>query len=163
MPATAIRILFILAMLLMVWITPYQAQACSCIMTTYLAEWERANAVFLGTVVDIQSPPASDIVSSADPLTYTFRTFHVWKGQPRLQYQVQSARETMSCGAVFEQDETYVVYAFGQGDVLSTYLCTTNHPASYTWVYRYDLFVGVQKIRAGLGFTPLTYQDFLAR
>lgn len=153
------RIGVILTLLVTSLLLPYRARACSCIDSFYMTEWERTDAIFLGTVTNIHTPVPSSLFSSTDLVVYTFKPHHVWKGENWEEVTVEST-SVESCGASFRQDETYMVYAFGPSNGLYTYLCTLNHPAYSTWVYRHALSAGIEKIRTGLGFTSLIYQPF---
>jgi hypothetical protein len=146
---------FIIAVFLVVTLmSPYQAQACSCILPYVWREWEQSEAVFLGTVTDIQYMPPAPVMSSSDPITYTFDVHTVYKVGELSPFKVQSARETDSCGAGLEIGETYVVYAFPyqEQELLWTHSCTHPHPAATLSWYRYDILMVTRTLRGALGF-----------
>lgn len=144
----------IVVVLLVPLLIPHQVHACSCItpsFSRFSQEFERADTVFMGTVVKVQQMPPAEITSSLDPITYTFQVHAVWKGSRSSQIQVRSANDTASCGAYFIEDTPTIVYAFGSDEDLETYLCTLNHPANSTLLYRWTFFNAVQKVRQGWG------------
>ncbi len=132
---------------------PRQAQACSCILPYVWREWEESEAVFLGTVMDIQYLPPAPVMSSGEPITYTFDVHSVYKLGELSPVNVQSARETDSCGAGLEIGETYIVYAYRyqEQESLWTNSCTHTHPADTLSWYRYDILMVTQRLRGQLG------------
>ncbi len=103
--------------------------ACSCIMPPApeqaLAD---ASAVFAGQVVDAAPEAEGEVVSSADPIAYTFEVSEVWKGEATPTVIIRTARDSASCGFSFVAGESYVVYATESEGVLSTNLCSRTAP-----------------------------------
>jgi len=96
--------------------------ACSCAYPlSPEKEFERADYIFEGTVLSINSP-ATFVQSTADPAEVTFSVHTGWKGNLSEKMIIQTARSDVSCGYPFVVDSTYIVYAFG--DHKQTYLCS---------------------------------------
>ena len=86
----------------------------------YLA---RANLVFDGLAVASRDPKAgASIVSSADPIVWTFVVDRAIKGSPSLEQEVATARSGGSCGFTFQVGVSYRVYASAGGDGYTTNL-----------------------------------------
>jgi hypothetical protein len=145
------HLFIIIVVLLVPLLIPHQAHACSCGTRPFRAEFEDAHAVFIGTVTHIQDPPPSNIISTSDPITYTFRVHRVLKGTPVTIHKVQSVRETMSCGAGLEIEEMLVVYAFWYDSYLGTYLCNLNHPVNSLDIYFRQLNYSIEQLNEQLG------------
>jgi hypothetical protein len=115
---------------------PCTVFACSCLQPgTPIAELNRSDAVFAGTVVAIDGPSGVPTLttsfpfivfqnSSADPVSVTFDVSDVWKGPAYRQISVATSGDSASCGYSFQIGETYLVYAMGQGAELTTSLCS---------------------------------------
>ncbi len=98
----------------------------------------QADLVFEGVTVASQDPnTTATIVSSADPITWTFSVDQVVKGSPTGIQQVTTARSEASCGFTFTVGHRYRVYAQAAGRGFSTSLFSgtreiTAEPASTT-------------------------------
>ncbi len=93
--------------------TQVPAAACSCVGgdTSEHVEW--ADIVFRGTLVDIEktNPGDDDVVSSGDPVYYSFDVEETYKGDAR-DGVVESVRFGASCGLEgMRVDQSYVVFA----------------------------------------------------
>jgi hypothetical protein len=98
--------------------------ACSCVQPAPPKEsLEQSTAVFAGKVVDINVSGGAAI-SSADPVTVTFEVSKIWKGLDNESLVLTTARDGASCGYSFKQGEEYLVYTYGEGDKLSTGICS---------------------------------------
>lgn len=114
--------------------------ACSCILPAPPKEsLEKSTAVFAGKVVDVDVP-IGIVISSADPVKVTFDISKVWKGSNYKTLVVTTARDGASCGYSFKKGEEYIVYTYGEGDKLSTGICS-----------RTKLLVNAQEDLEGLG------------
>ena len=114
--------------------------ACSCISPAPPKEsLEKSTTVFAGKVVDIDVP-SGIVISSADPMKVTFDVSKVWKGPNYKTLVVTTARDGASCGYSFKQGEEYIVYTYGEGDKLSTGICS-----------RTNLLATAQEDLVGLG------------
>ncbi len=98
------------------------ACACSCAISTPQQSFEYADLVFTGTVAKVDSPPASFIRSSDDPVTFTFSVDKVEKGDAPGVVKITSAMDSASCGMNFALGTRYRVYA-AKGE---TGLCSGN-------------------------------------
>lgn len=89
------------------------AWACSCMETSDAEAFERAVAVFTGTVVGYHPPPMTDTWSSTDLAVWVFSVHEVKKGTVnRPTQEVASAVSGASCGLeIPEEQGTYEVYA----------------------------------------------------
>lgn len=106
-----------------------KAYACSCMEQTTKEHLDSSQAVFTGKVLRIDEfHPSFPLISSSDPLTITFQTDTVWKGQPEKIIKVNTALESASCGYPFELSKKYLVYAYSSDQVLTTGLCSGTKP-----------------------------------
>lgn len=106
------------------------AAACSCVASSDAAQLQAADAVFVGTVLGSEDPsePRNDgVVSSADPIDFSFAVERTDKGDLFTEEVVTTARSGASCGAEIGEGR-YLVYAIWDGDELSTDLCGGTRP-----------------------------------
>lgn len=98
--------------------------ACSCIQPAPpLESLEQSSAVFAGKVVDITVPRRINIRSD-DPIKVTFEVSQIWKGPDYKTIILTTARDGVSCGYSFKENEEYIVYTYGEEDELSTSICS---------------------------------------
>ncbi len=92
----------------------------------------RADVIFEGVYVSSRDPNAgASIVSSADPIFFTFAADRVLKGGPiSSPVVVSSARDGASCGATFTVGVRYRVYARNVSGALVTDSVSGNRPVS---------------------------------
>lgn len=109
-------------------VAPPRVAACSCMQLQPGQAQALADAVFIGSVVRVDDPTAGNpIVSTGDPVTYTFAVEETRKGLPLPQQQVTSSRDGASCGAGFTLGQRWVVYANApSGERLHSGLCSGN-------------------------------------
>lgn len=98
--------------LLMVLSAP-DSLACSCVAAELPEQMQRADVVFSGRAID-RDQAAGTLVSSADPVTWTFAVDRVHKGSAGKEQKVVSAQSEVSCGFEFELRRAYLVLASGQ-------------------------------------------------
>ena len=98
------------------------ALACSCIYPYPPPEesFEEADAVFSGKVTNIE------LTGMMPDQHYeaTFEVESIWKGISESEVVVDTAKDSAMCGFVFEEGETYVVYAYAKEDGLFTHICS---------------------------------------
>lgn len=100
------------------------ALACTCAATTDLAHHRAVDLVFTGVATDHRDPNASSgVVSSADPIVWTFEVESVDKGRVPESVEVHTARFGGSCGYGFEQGLRYQVFGRLQDGQLWTSIC----------------------------------------
>jgi len=103
------------------------ACACSCGSMSAEEAVARADAVFVGVAVDVNTPWRGPLVSSADPVTVTFDVGTVYKGDVPANARVQTVRDTASCGYRFEEGQRYLVHVYvGEDGIWATGLCDGN-------------------------------------
>ena len=86
--------------------------ACSCAMAGTEQYVDGADAVFTGTVTDKEPPPQRPVMSSMDPVTYTFDVERAFKGDLSDPLPVLSASSGASCGLEgVRVGQRYVVFA----------------------------------------------------
>ncbi|MGJ8666367.1 MAG: hypothetical protein ACSHW7_08385 [Patiriisocius sp.] len=112
-----------------------QSIACTCAeesnsLKEKVAEsFERGSYIFSGLVVNIEKENNSEIRSSFEEINYTFEVVKQYKGVPDTKtIKVKSYADSASCGYEFTLGQTYLVYANGLGDNISTTLCNRNNP-----------------------------------
>ena len=99
--------------------------ACSCLVTPEPLKKQIQNAfagadvIFSGEVVEIKDS-ASDNYS----LIVKFKVAKYWKGGPQTEITITTAKDSAMCGFNFETGKTYLVYAFGKSENLSTNNCS---------------------------------------
>lgn len=82
------------------------ARACTCTYTPpFEVAYERSEAVFLGTVVDLQPVPGQYLVRA------TLQVDAYWKGEPGTSAHVVTSDWVGTCGFPFEIDRQYLIYA----------------------------------------------------
>ncbi len=102
--------------------------ACSCAMASITDSLGFADVAFIGTTKAVEMPPPGDIVSSADPVHYSFAVHQVFKGPADLDSEIvaTTALNGASCGTAFGMEERWLVFAnFGEEGV-TTGLCSGN-------------------------------------
>lgn len=85
--------------------------ACSCAAITDAEAAEASDAVFVGTLVDVERPPPAESRSSTDPATYTFAVSEVLKGDAAERQEVVSEVWGASCGLELRGDGPFLVFA----------------------------------------------------
>lgn len=102
--------------------------ACSCIQMTPELALANANVAFVGVVTNIADPNAGDpIISSGDPVFYTFAVEEPLKGATGSDLVVSSARDGASCGMTFGLAQRWRIYAYADGSgSLATGICSGN-------------------------------------
>lgn len=125
------------------------ASACSCMPPgPPREEAERARAVFAGEVVEVE--PAGEVVKKADEkceqeqgawqsampthknVRVRFKVTRVWKNVAASEVVVTTPTNSAACGYAFRKGESYVVYAYGSGELgqLTTGLCSRTRTLS---------------------------------
>ena len=118
-------------------LAPDCASACSCASPAGVSprelvreELSYSDAVFAGKVVDIEDPAIS--LSSAAPMTVTFRVSEAWKGAEGETVQVRTEVSDAGCGYPFDEDGSYLVFAsegeLYDGEGLEVGLCGSTRP-----------------------------------
>ena len=103
--------LFVLALLFAFCVSSFSAVACSCIMPgTVAEEVERADAVFTGTVIAVDTPIYGAYVFPDVEVTFTVQKY--WKGVLSEPLVIHTGQGGGDCGFGFEEGESYLVYAY---------------------------------------------------
>jgi hypothetical protein len=100
------------------------AQACDCVSPPVDKAFEKAAAVFVGTVQQVKREEQSAI----NIVTLTVE--QAWKGIAADQktVTVQTASSGKACGYEFQEKVSYLVYAYGEGKSLRTGECSRTKP-----------------------------------
>ena len=121
--ATMALVLVLLVTLLLL-ATPAPAYACSCAPPPSPSlERDRADAVFSGTALDVDTFALPLLDQSGLPVRVTFEVNGVWKGDLSQRVVVRTARDEAACGYDFTVGKDYLVYARKGEDGLVTGLC----------------------------------------
>jgi hypothetical protein len=112
--------------------TRLEARACTCELPfgnlTLKQQVKKAKkqsqAVFVGEVIQIIQKPESYGVS------VKFRVGNVWKGKLSKEVTIFTGLGGGDCGYRFEVGESYLVYASGSNEHLSTNICQRTAPRS---------------------------------
>lgn len=114
---------------MMMLISGLHVQACSCAEAEPLEKaFATRDAVFSGTVVNIEKPKPRWIQSSAALVSVTIKVDTVWKGDVGEVATVKTAISGASCGYPFVENKTYLVYASHDGKDWRTILCDRTAP-----------------------------------
>lgn len=90
------------------------ALACSCAMASVEEQAQRADAIFVGQVVDVRdTAPVDGMVSSGDPVSYVVAVTRVYKGEVGATQEVVSARSGASCGLELPDSGSVLFFATG--------------------------------------------------
>jgi hypothetical protein len=92
------------------------AAACSCAPIDDEGAFDAADVVFVGELIDYEPPPRAEVMSSADPATWTFGVGEVFKGEAMAVQDVLSAVSGATCGLELPREH-------------ATVLVFANHPA----------------------------------
>jgi hypothetical protein len=115
------------------WVVAPSALACSCVPATAAEQLERADVVFVGTLVSREVVhPAPGVVSSDDPAVHVFAVDAVLTGTVGPSQEVVSADSSASCGLDLQGDGPFLVYAAylpgGPAGQLTATLCGGTAP-----------------------------------
>lgn len=112
---------------------PDCAYACSCAMPPG-SQKERAEralssseAVFSGEVAVIERNQKGPF-GGVDEVS--FRVSEVWKGPKRETLELTTQSQGIACGYHFEEEQEYLVYAYGKGKPFKVDLCSETKPLS---------------------------------
>ena len=103
------------------------ALACSCAQAGTAESLGFADVAFIGTAVAVEAPRPGDVISTADPIHYSFAVDQVFKG-PLTDAEIvaTTALDGASCGTSFAVNERWLVFAtIAEGEVW-TGLCSGN-------------------------------------
>ena len=125
-----------------------EARACTCelpplnlsLKQQVKKAQNQSKAVFLGKVIQVLQKPEADGVS------VKFRVEKVWKGRLSKGVTISTGRGGGDCGYGFEIGESYLVYASGSNESLSTNICQRTAPRSESGDMK---FLGKGKRRSG--------------
>jgi hypothetical protein len=143
------------ALLIISMLLPNKAQACECTIPRYMREWEVADAIFLGLLIDSQARLTNENV---EYVSYKFQIYRVWKGEYVSQIQVQSRLSSAYCGSFFSRDRAYIVFAYETDIGLETHQCTLTHPAESMSIYKWIFANTNWRIRQGFGFSRTLWE-----
>ncbi|MGY1856442.1 hypothetical protein [Modestobacter sp. SYSU DS0290] len=103
------------ALLVAGWVTPSPASACSCTTADTAEQFDRADAVFTGTLVsrEVLRPGGS----SGDPALHVFAVDTLHKGVASARQQVVSACSGASCGLELTGDGPFLIFATDPPDL----------------------------------------------
>lgn len=120
------RILFVaVAFAAFMFVAPGSAMACSCMVTDAPLEeqietaYKDASAVFSGEVISV-TDSADDSYSYAVKI----KVAKSWKGGKAKEITVTTGKDSAMCGFNFEVGKSYLVYAHGEAEKLSTNICS---------------------------------------
>lgn len=91
------------------------AAACTCTVRSLPEQVQAATTVFTGSV--------RSIATTTDGIAASFDVSIVYKGETGSRVRVTTAKDGAACGIPFAREATYVVFATGQPDALSTGTC----------------------------------------
>ena len=114
---------------------PSPASACSLSLPLPTEEehLERADLVFEGLAVSSMDPNAgAPIISTGDPIFWTFLVEREIKGSTGVTQEVATARGGATCGYSFHAGVRYRVFASAQNGVFMTGLGSGTRPVSDT-------------------------------
>lgn len=97
--------------------------ACSCIPPKSPSETlKEAAAVFSGKVLKIRRQKTGS--GSLSQVEVVMRVETVWKGVDKTTIRISTASHSDACGYSFKEGNSYLVYAYGNAEDLSTSICS---------------------------------------
>ncbi|MBI4900027.1 MAG: hypothetical protein HY829_06060 [Actinobacteria bacterium] len=107
------------------------ALACSCAFQRFPEYVAYADAVFVGTLAEIEGPAKRQIMSSTDPVTYTVAVDEVYEGAVGSTTVFESAVSGASCGLDgMVVDRRYVFFTTAEGGVPTASSCGGTAPVT---------------------------------
>lgn len=100
----------VVALVLALFATPGRVAACSCAPLTDAEARGFADAVFVGTLAEVITPPGPSY-SSADPERFVFEVDGVYLGDVFARQSVVTARDGASCGLEISGPGPFLVFA----------------------------------------------------
>lgn len=107
------------------------AAACTCAQRDPVTMLNEADAAFVGRPIAQEIPNDGPVISSADPVVYTFEVEQAVKGDMGDQVQVHSLRYGMSCGLEFfspERNRSGILLSLNEDGSYSSGLCSMVDP-----------------------------------
>ena len=92
--------------------------ACSCAVLTDQEAFDRADVVFVGTLVEIVTPPG-DAYLSTDPERFVLDVERVYKGDAVDPQTIVTARDGASCGLEIHGPGPFLVYATSTDSIVT--------------------------------------------
>lgn len=122
----------IIGIVTLVGFTWIDARACTCdlplvnltLKQQVMKAQKQSQAVFVGKVVQVVQNPEAYGVS------VNFLVERVWKGKLSREVTILTGQGGGDCGYRFEVGESYLVYASGSNESLSTNICHRTAPRS---------------------------------
>lgn len=113
------------ALAIFLFISVEKSFACSCVVMPEPLKkqienaYSGADAVFSGEVVEIKDSPTDKY-----RFIVKFKVAKYWKGAVAQEIMITTEKDGVMCGFNFETGKTYLVYAFGKKDQLSSNNCS---------------------------------------
>jgi len=135
----------LLAMILVAaaWLLPSAAAACDCAPPGVEGARRMAYAVFEGYVREVADQPGG-------LQRVSFEVVRTWKGLSNSEHVELRLTGTASCAVGFERGQSYLVYATGEQDALTTSRCSGTKPMS-------EAELDLQQL--GMGVTPFSPRE----
>jgi MYXO-CTERM domain-containing protein len=111
---------------------PECAYACSCAPVEPEEALARADAAFVGTLVERKEPRGA-IVSSGDPVTLVFAVERTLKGELGERVDVATVRDSASCGIQADVGQTIGLFLERDGERWTSGLCSQLAAESAGW------------------------------
>lgn len=109
----------LLGLILTSWALPQRAEACSCVSPPApRVALQKSSAVFEGKVLSLDHKP------ELHRLTARIEVLRTWKDAATSPVEVSTHDFDSMCGFNFEVGRSYLIYADGSSDALSTALCS---------------------------------------
>ncbi len=111
--------------LIFLFVTAERSLACSCavlpgsLKNQVRLAYSGADAIFSGEVIEVQKSPNDNY-----SVLVKLKVDKSWKGEAAQEITITTAADGAMCGYSFETGKKYLVYATGNKDKLSTYLCS---------------------------------------
>jgi hypothetical protein len=123
-----VRSLVAMAIVGLVSVVPVStALACSCAQASTVESLGFADVAFIGTAVAAEAPRPGEVISTADPIHYSFAVDTVFKGAlTDAEIVAATAMDGASCGTSFGIDERWLVFANVSDGEVWTGLCSGN-------------------------------------
>lgn len=117
-------VILVLVLMLTGLAIPKVTYACSCVPPAPPEQvLARADAVFAGTILDVDTFALPLLDRSTVPVRVTIEVNKVWKGGVSERVVIRTARDEAACGYNFNVGDDYLVYAHPSEYGLVTGLC----------------------------------------
>lgn len=126
------------------------AAACKCAPLTPAQAKDDATAVFEGHVVEVTEEPGPP----GPHRKVRLKVVRAWKGVTAEELVITTPAESAACGVDLAKDQSYLVYATQQDDVLRVHSCSRTRPLADAEEDLAGLGMGATPVDPNAGLKP---------